>query len=256
MKWPKELWFIRHGESRYNKLRQKKAEDPEYADFVKAYEADFRSDEAIRLALIMKDRYCLDCGDWNTPLTYDGLEQGEALGRALPGKVTLPDVILRSPHDRVKGTLEQTMIGWPELRSVKVVEDTRLHEQDHGLAIIYNDWRIFHILHPEQKELYEKQGPYWYRYPQGENVPDVIERERSLIGTVIRDYGEKYVAIYSHHLTILCVRAAVERWDQHEFLRVDREERPINCGFTLYRGNPSIGQDGKLELVEYNTKLY
>ena len=34
---------------------------------------------------------------------------------------------------------------------VKIIEDERIREQEHGLSSIYNDWRVFFTLHPEQK---------------------------------------------------------------------------------------------------------
>ncbi len=39
-------------------------------------------------------------------------------------------------------------------------------------------------------------------------------------------------------------------------MRIDNEEKPINCGVTVYEGHPELGSDGKLVLKEYNEKLY
>lgn len=134
--------------------------------------------------------------------------------------------------------------------------DERIREQEHGLSILYNDWRVFQTLHPEQKLLREQEGRYWYRYPQGENVADVRLRTHNWMGTLIRDFAEKKVLVVTHHLTILSLRANFERLDENGFLHLDEHEAPINCGVTVYRGNPNKGTNGKLELEAYNQKFY
>lgn len=153
-------------------------------------------------------------------------------------------------------TLAGIIQGWPELRFTKVVEDERIREQEHGLSLIYNDWRVFHTIHPDQRRLYEIEGPYWYRYPQGENVPDVRERNRSWINTVVRDFSEKSILVVTHHLNILALRANLERWGAKEFMETDNEDKPINCGVTTYRGHPEEGKDGRFKLESYNAKMF
>ncbi len=108
-----------------------------------------------------------------------------------------------------------------------IVEEERLREQEHGLALLYNDWRMFQVMHPEQEALRTKQGPYWYRYPQGENVPDVRERLRSWLGTITRDYRGQSVLAITHHLAILGLRANLERLDAVQFTHLDEQEKPV-----------------------------
>ena len=84
----------------------------------------------------------------------------------------------------------------------------------------------------------------------------VRDRIRSFNDMLIREYAEKDVWVISHHLTKLSFRASIERWSPEEFIRVDNEEKPVNCGVTIYGGNPKAGKDGKLELKHYNLKLY
>ncbi|MDB5163592.1 MAG: hypothetical protein JWS12_209 [Candidatus Saccharibacteria bacterium] len=261
MKWPESLTVVRHGESAYNALKAAKQANPTYQEFLEAYE-DRRQDpdraRALAHALLDDETMVLNCGDHDTPLTERGLEQSRKTGKNLSKLIKLPDVIFVSPYDRTNQTLDAMAIGWPELRAVKTVEEERLREQEHGLALLYNDWRIFHVLHPEQEKLYDKNGPYWYRYPQGESVPDVRERNRSWLVTTTRDYHEQNVLAVTHHLLKLSLRANLERLGADEFQRLDQEEKPINGGVTIYRGHPELGRDneGKLLLDLYNEKLY
>lgn len=256
MKWPKDLILIRHDKSAYNALMAKKKADHIYQEFLKEFKKDPDSAKAQALAKTIQNKFALNMGDHNTPLAKDEGHQATATGEKIKGIFELPDVIFVSPYERTLTTLENIIKGWPELARVKTYEDERIREREHGLALIYNDWRVFHTLHPDQKHLYEIEGPYWYRYPQGENMPDVRLRVRSITETCIREFSEKKVLFITHHETILSIRANLERLDAAEFMRIDKEEKPINCGVTHYRGNPNAGKDGKLELAFYNSKFY
>jgi len=256
MKWPESLTLIRHARSAYNELKTKKAESRLYQAFKTAFEQDPESAETHKLAQEVKNTLTLNSGDHNTPLAPEFTWQAKVTGEKLKDIIEPPDVIFVSPYLRTYETLYQLMAGWPELKQVKIVEEERIREQDHGISLLYNDWRVFCALNPGQFELKNIEGNYWYRFPQGENAPDVRERLRSWLVTLIRDFREQNVLAVTHHLAILSLRANLERLDAKEFLRIDRENEPINCGVTLYRGYPELGQDGKLILKEYNLKLY
>lgn len=256
MKWPESLTLIRHDESEYNALKKKLKQNSKYQKFRAEFEKDPLSEKAVKLAEELKDEVSIKSGDWNTPLAEDAGHQTEKMATKLKELIKLPDVIFVSPYKRTHHTLEFLKRGWPELKSIKTVEEERIREQEHGLVTIYNDWRIFQTLHPEQRELYNLEGEYYYRFPQGENVEDVRERTRSWFNTLTRDFPEKNVLAVTHHLTILAVRANLERLNAKDFLYLDEHEKPINAGVTIYRGNPELGKDGKLILESYNMKLY
>jgi broad specificity phosphatase PhoE len=258
MKWPKSLVLIRHDVSAYNILKDIKSENPEYRKFLKEWEKCFNSPKAILLANKLYKKFMLGVGDASTPLVDEKGDNAIKTGLALAKdeKISLPDVIFVSPYERTLSTLSCLIKGWPALGSVKIYEEERIREQEHGLASLYNDWKIFFTLHPEQKFLQKKEGRYWYRWSQGENVSDVRERNRSWTATLIREFSEKNVLVVSHHLNILATRANFERLGAEEFIQLDENEKPINCGVTLYKGNPNLGKDGKLELVFYNKKYH
>lgn len=256
MKWPLMVTLIRHGESAYNELRKKKAADPLYLEFKKEYEKNYRSVRARELAMAVRERFALGIDDYRTPLTEEGERQCRVTGAVISKHISLPDIVLISPNLRTTQSRECLIDGWPELGEVKFVPDDRIREQDHGLAILYNDWRVFHVLHPEQKELYDLRGPYWYKYPQGEDVSNVRDRERSFTSTLIREYAGCNALVVTHHLTKLSFRANHERLTPEQFIELDAQHKPVNCGVTLYRGNPQKGRNGKLELEYYNRQFW
>jgi len=211
MKWPLSLTAIRHDTSAYNLLKGEKQASPLYQSFLAAYEKDPRSDETRRLAMDVKDKFSLGTGDASTPLADKEGRQAFETGQRLREEGVLPHVIFVSPYERTVDTLGHLIRGWPELEDVKTYEDERIREQEHGLALIYNDWRVFYVLHPEQAELHALEGPYWYRYPQGESVPDVRLRNRNWQQTVMRDFNGQHVMMITHHLNILALRANLDR---------------------------------------------
>lgn len=256
MKWPVELMLIRHGESKYNEMKKKKERHPAYVAFRESFEINSTGKKARELASEALKFCALKVGDNGTPLTSLGKDQAIATGQALGDHYGPPHVIFVSPHLRTRDTLAGLMTGWPELAQVRAVEEVRIREQEHGLALLYNDWRIFHTFHPEQAGLSALEGPYWYRYPQGESVPDAQFRIGAWIGTLIREYSGRRVMVVTHHLSILAIRAMIERFGAEEFIRLDDEEKPINCGVTLYKEDPELGAAGKLGRVFYNQKFY
>jgi broad specificity phosphatase PhoE len=257
MKWPKELWFIRHAQSEYNILKALKLKDPLYKEFLGRFESDHRSGIARGLALQIQEKYALGVSDRNTPLTDDGkILQARPTAKALKKIASTPDVIITSTYRRVKETFTAMVDVWPELQFVERFEDERVREQEHGLSLLYNDWRVFFTIHPDQKDLYDLLGPYDYQYPQGESTLRVKDRVRSMIVTLIREFSGKVVWIFNHHLTILSFRSVFERFDEKKFIELDTNEKPVNCGITKYICNPDEGKDGKLILDFYNKKLY
>ena len=252
MKWPIELSLVRHGESAFNAMKEGKGKSELYELFCKAFEKNPDSRETRELALRVRSEFALGVGDYETPLTERGWKQAVAAAEGLKKIIGLPDVAFVSPYLRARETFRAMFGGWPELASVRVYHDDRIREQEHGLALIYNDWRVMHVLHPEQRALRQLQGSYWYQFPQGESVSQVRDRIRSWMGTLVREFSERRVLAITHHLTLLSVRANLERWTPEEFVRVDEEEKPVNCGVTMYRGNPNLGENGKLVLARYN----
>ena len=257
MKWPMELLLIRHAESAYNNLKIEKDSDPEYARFRDLFENDRTNSEIESLARSLYQRHALGCSDRDTPITAKGELQARITGRRMrESGVGCPEVIFVSPYLRTEETLRLLKEEWPELKLASEYREERIREKDHGLALIYNDWRIYHVMHPEQGTLHDLLGEYDYRFLNGENIPDVRQRTHSWMGTLAREFAGKRVMAITHHLTILATRANFERMSPEEFLRLDKHERPVNCGVTRYVGDAGQGKSGRLVLDEYNVKHY
>jgi broad specificity phosphatase PhoE len=206
----------------------------------------------------VQQQFALKTGDHDTILDEQAGCQAEEMAVNLSSEIELPDVICVSPYLRTQETLRYMTRGWPQLANVPVVIEERIREQEHGSAILYNDWKVYVVFHPEQQILHDLQGPYWYRYEQGENVPDVRMRNWAFGDKMIRDYSGKNMLCVSHHLNILGERSNRERWDAAAFMKCDNEDKPINCGVTHYRFDPEAGSNGqgKLVLDFYNKCLY
>lgn len=256
MKWPSSITLIRHGESEYNILREKKAKCVLYQKFKEAFEKDSESTETVELAKKVQDTFSLGVSDYNTALTEKGARQARETGRNLFSLIHRPDFIFVSPYLRARQTFYQISQEWPDLVKAELSFDDRIREQEHGLSLLYNDWRVFHTFHPEQKKFHDLMGSYWYQYPQGESVSQVRDRSRHFASMLIRECAGKRVLLVTHHLTILSIRANLERLSPEDFTNLDEKEKPINCGVTTYNGISEKGSNGRLELEYYNKQLW
>jgi broad specificity phosphatase PhoE len=264
MKWPHTLTFIRHGESAYNELKEKKRIHADYDRFCTVFDRDFAhakdeawpSEELKELAEKIWHETTLSMSDYDTPLTRAGLLQAKKVGKKLESSIPFPSVIYVSPYVRTRQTFEAIRGEWKELAKVKTVYEERIREQEHGLATVFNDWRVYNVKNPLQALLYKMEGGYEYRFLNGESKADVRDRVRDFLGTLVREHAEEHVLVISHHLTILSFRANLEHWDRDQFITTDKNEAPINCGITMYQGHPELGKEGKLLLDIYNKKLY
>jgi len=264
MKWPNTLTIIRHGESGYNLLTVEKLNSPSYLEFKKRFDAEFAvaeddkwvSSELEQLAREVWKITKLPYSDYDTLLTENGKWQAGETGKKLNTAIPLPDLIYVSPYKRTMQTLEGLVQGWPELAKVPFVSEERIREHEYGLTTIYNDWRVYFALNPIQGILYKLDGDYIYRYLNGESKADVRARVRSFTSTLVRENAEQNILVVSHNIMTLSIRANLERWLPDKFLAMDKSDKPINCGVTIYRGDASLGKSGRLVLDKYNEKLY
>lgn len=230
-KWPNELIIFRHGQSDRNVAAAAAKKTGSTADY----------SQGVR--------------DQDTKLTSVGLYQAEETGRRMRSlypedTIMRLDTLLVSPYLRTKQSAERFVFGLgyqPEI----VIEE-RLREIEFGImdGLTREGMRA---KFPEEIRRKEREGKYWYRAPGGENRPDVRLRVHSVLGTLNRDYRKKRVAFWTHSVVVLSSRSLLERWGEHEYMAVDKENDVKNCSITRYLYNPGTG---KLDLQEYNTILY
>lgn len=276
MKWPRTLTLLRHGRSEYNDLRKKKEALPSFQTFLSIFDREFNH-PAVDMDILSGScpsrtlmdfalQYYLDlqplmpqCSDFDTPLSELGITQSREVGERLQGILGIPRVTYCSPSLRTTQTLQGVQEGWQELRGVRVLEEDRVREQEHGLRNAFNsDWRLYYVFNPMQYLLYKQEGPYCYRYPNGENKFDVRGRIRDFMNRVVREHAGDDVLVVTHHLSILSFYSVIERWNREKFIAMNKRSRPVNCSVTIFRGHPNLGRHGRLlcDENEYNMKLY
>lgn len=274
---PRSVTLIRHGESAHNILAAQKEHEPVFQKFVRSYAKNMTSRRTKDLAKKVQKLFPREWGEHNIPLTEEGIRQSRITGQKLGVMIPPPDIIFCSPYKRTRETLEQMIDGWPkngyvasprsylpegspgykevqhssEISDVKIIYDPLLREQEHGLGIVFNDWRAFQSFMPEQKTYRELKNPYWYKYPQGESIVSVQQRLDIFDLKYASLCAGKDVFIIAHHRTILSYRMNKEGLSDEDYLRIEEAEAPVNCGVTIFR---NTGE--KLELEHYNKCLW
>lgn len=189
--------------------------------------------------------------DQDTPLNATGHQQaynlGGMIGRMQPD---LPDVIVCSPYRRAKETLAGVLRGIRDYFPTfdpKIVIEERIREIEFGIMDGI-DRATFRKLYPAESARRERDGKYYYRPPGGENRPDVRIRIHSFLDTLNRDYVGMKVLVICHSVVVLAFRSLIERWEEEQYLQVDKEDDCKNCGLTIYDRR----DNRKLILREYN----
>jgi broad specificity phosphatase PhoE len=157
------------------------------------------------------------CGDFRIPLADVGKEQARAAGARLGAAFLDGALVYTSPYLRARQTLEGLLQGaGVSAEAVKVYEDPRLREVDHGYADI-----------KQQQAMRETHGWFYYRYSGGESPADCFDRTSGFLEGMMRQVLRKNterVLIVTHGLTIRCF---VMRFLH---LRVEEFEKLLNPG--------------------------
>lgn len=219
-KWSSHLVVLRHGESVRNVAK----------DIAKA---------------AGKHSFDLGLRDLETPLTKRGPKQARETGRYLSSRYEF-DVIYSSPYHRAMQTAEEVASA---LRNPPpLVMEERIREIEFGILDGLTGEGI-QATFPQEAERRKREGKYWYRPAGGESRPDVGLRVQSFLGTLTRDYRKRSVLVVCHSVVVLIFRRLLERWNEDEYLKIDREQDVLNCSMTAYRYEAKMG---KLLLDCYN----
>ena len=253
---PASLTLIRHARSSYNQSRLLLESDPLYLEFKSEYKRNPESEETVRLALLCNEKYASIEDEFNTPLADGADKEAEVSGFSLSRLFPVPDVVFVSPFLRTKSTLDFLIHGWSKLGNIPTYVDDRVQEQRHGDMLGYPNRRIFLALNPKERRLYDSEGEYYYRYPNGDSVLDIQIRIRLWLNMIYEKFPGKHVLVVTHHKVILAARVEIDNLSTDDYYKLDNEDKPINCGITRYVLNESTDpKKAHLKLAEYNLNI-
>jgi broad specificity phosphatase PhoE/cyclophilin family peptidyl-prolyl cis-trans isomerase len=223
-KYPSRLVIVRHGESEQNV----------------ALDLPEDSIDIDKIAAIR---------DADIKLTERGQLQALQTGKYLAATARF-DVCFSSPYLRAIRTAEliAKRLGYP----LKIYKDNRLREKEFG--------RLHGLLPKNIKERFpieyaarERDGKYWYRFPGGENYPDVEMRISSFIEKVARQYAGRSILVVTHQVPFKLFRAIFQHLDEAQTLALEEVK---NCAVQEYVIDRSKNPAGRMKLKNFNFIAY
>lgn len=187
--------------------------------------------------------------DADVKLTQRGVLQCRHTGLYL-SKTEKFDICFVSPYFRTKATAEEIARQLPY--NMKIYPDNTIREKEfgrlHGLQAVHVKDRF-----PEEYKARERDGKYWYRFPGGENYPDVEMRVMSFLERLSREYAGRSVLVVTHQVPYKMIRAVLQHLDEHQVLGL---EAVSNCGIQEYILDRRKSPEGRLKLKTFNYVAY
>lgn len=224
---PKKVWIARHGESAGNvALLSAEAEGKHWID--------------------------VSHRDADVPLSPRGERQAAALGAWFAKQVPedRPTVVMSSPYLRAHRTAE-IVLEQGGLGSASIVTDERLREKEFGVLNRMTKAGIVALM-PDQAELRQTIGKFYYRPPGGESWCDILLRLRSLWSTLHEEYAGERVLLVCHSVVTLCYRCIIEQLSEAELMHIDRTNDVANCALTSYLPSPATTKGSGWQLEHFN----
>ncbi|KAL0442296.1 UNVERIFIED_CONTAM: Phosphoglycerate mutase-like protein AT74 [Sesamum latifolium] len=198
--------------------------------------------------------------DHSIPLSPQGIQQAKQAGILIrelldhDSKWKWKVYVYVSPYERTRSTLREIGRAFPKSKVIGAREECRVREQDFGN---FQDAKKMKQL----KEIRNKFGRFFYRFPEGESGADVYDRVSNFLESLWRDIemkrfpqrrGEEVnLVIVSHGLAI---RIFLMRWFRWTVEQFEVLKNPKNCEFRVMqlggRGEYSLAihhDDEKLE---------
>ncbi|KAK4440378.1 Phosphoglycerate mutase-like protein AT74H [Sesamum alatum] len=188
--------------------------------------------------------------DHSIPLSPQGMEQAKQAGilirQLLDHDSTKWKVyIYVSPYERTRSTLREIGRAFPKNKVIGAREECRVREQDFGN---FQDAKKMKQL----KEIRNKFGRFFYRFPEGESGADVYDRVSNFLESLWRDIemkrfpqevGEEVnLVIVSHGLAI---RIFLMRWFRWTVGQFELLKNPKNCEYRVMQ----LGGRGEYSLA-------
>lgn len=229
---PVQLILIRHGKSLRNEI--------------KGGQTYFPDDETRAISAGIPDHEIC--------LVERGWRQARETGPALIDRYGVPHYLYHSGYRRTRETTDGLLenLSGSERAHIKVRTNILIRERDSGHAYdmtkaearSYFEWL---------KEYWKTFGPLMARPPGGESLADVINRVYLFLNMLFRDRGGMRVWVVTHGGTVRVFRFLLERQTIKDFEETNPEDRPKNCGVTVYEYCP---REDRLVLKEYNTTFW
>ena len=222
MAMPKNLFFVRHGQSEGNlarKLHEESGNESSFtAEFLNLHESQYALTE---LGITQAKK----AGDW---FKENGFINFDRMLVSNNGRAMQTAAYLELPHG-----------NW--------MIDCNIRERDGGLFNVIPP--SIRDLHYDDQQKFYKEQPFFFRPPQGESLADVYIRMKIIVDTIARECDGKNVIITCHGHVMRVARFLLERMSLQKinaFLTTDEEwGRVPNCSIIHYtRENPEDNKQG------------
>ncbi len=189
--------------------------------------------------------------DYKIPLTEEGVVQARATGIALCKRFGAPDYLYHSGYKRAEDTADGILAAYSEEERgrIQVRSHLFIRERDSGYAYDMTKDEACAAF-PWLQKYWDTHGGFFSRPVGGESLAQVAERAYLFLNTLFRDRAGQKVFVITHGGTLRSFRFLLERWDYDRALHWRPDERPANCGVTVYEYDAALG---RLTLREYNT---
>ncbi|KAH6756865.1 Phosphoglycerate mutase family protein [Perilla frutescens var. hirtella] len=193
------------------------------------------------------------CPGHSSRLSRRGLEQAKRAGTLIRDLLdsscsSWKMYVYVSPYECTRSTLMEMGRAFPRTRLIGVREECRVREQDFGN---FQDAQKMKQL----KEIRNKFGRFFYRFPEGESGADVYDRVSSFLESMWRDIDmqrfphdgddELNLMIVSHGLAI---RIFLMRWFRWTVEQFELLKNPKNCEFRVMQ----LGEGGEYSLAVHH----
>jgi broad specificity phosphatase PhoE len=171
-----------------------------------------------------------DVGDQNIALTPLGHQQARDAGARIGRAFIAGSLVFSSPFLRTRQTLAGVLAGAGiSLGSIRVYEDPRLREVEHGYADV-----------APQRALQQIHGAFFYRFHGGESPADCYDRTSGFLESLMRQAERKScdrAVIVTHGLAIRCF---VMRFFHLTVEQFESMMNPCNCDVVTIAPRPRI----------------
>ena len=229
---PALLLLVRHAESKTNEVKKGSI---------------YFADEEARAVL-------KGVPEHKIPLTPMGIRQAERTGKYLKKRFGVFDYVYHSGYLRAVQTAEGILKAYndAERRHLQVRQHLFIRERDPGYTFDMTQTEAERAF-PWLKEYWQTVGGFFARPVGGESLAQVSERVYLFLNMLFRDRAGKKILVVTHGGTLRCFRFLLERWSYDQALAWPPDQKPANCGVTVYQYDLS---KKRLALRDYNLVGY